>query len=97
MARRPAEILQLNIGLYCNQACNHCHVESSPERSESMSGAVVDKCLDLLAKTPSVGGGGGGGGGAAEGREGGGRPRRWCARIGAGGGSWAEAEGLEAE
>lgn len=25
-------ILQLNIGLYCNQACSHCHVDSSPFR-----------------------------------------------------------------
>ena len=29
--RRRAEVLQLNIGLYCNQACSHCHVESSPQ------------------------------------------------------------------
>lgn len=30
LVRGPASILQLNIGLYCNQACRHCHVESSP-------------------------------------------------------------------
>lgn len=30
LARGPTTILQLNIGLYCNQACRHCHVESSP-------------------------------------------------------------------
>lgn len=31
LVRGPAAILQLNIGLYCNQACRHCHVESSPK------------------------------------------------------------------
>ena len=34
MVRGAAKILQLNIGLYCNQACSHCHVESSPLRQE---------------------------------------------------------------
>lgn len=36
LVRSQARILQLNIGLYCNQACNHCHVESSPKRKEMM-------------------------------------------------------------
>ena len=52
--RKPAEVFQLNIGLYCNQACNHCHVESSPRRHEAMSSEVADKCLDILANSPSV-------------------------------------------
>lgn len=52
--RREAEILQLNIGLYCNQACGHCHVESSPERIETMSAEVAQRCLELLEASPSV-------------------------------------------
>ena len=52
--RRKCEVLQLNIGLYCNQACNHCHVESSPERTEMMSAAVAERCLALLEASPSV-------------------------------------------
>lgn len=48
------EILQLNIGLYCNQACAHCHVESSPLRKETMTQSVSARCLELLAKSPSV-------------------------------------------
>ena len=48
------EILQLNIGLYCNQACNHCHVESSPKRMEMMSEDVARRCMQLMARTPSV-------------------------------------------
>ncbi|XP_013403753.1 uncharacterized protein LOC106169016 [Lingula anatina] len=48
------EIMQLNIGIYCNQACNHCHVESSPKRKEMMTREVADKCLDIMAHSPSV-------------------------------------------
>eukprot|EP01135_Chromosphaera_perkinsii_P010144 Nk52_evm10s2039 gene=Nk52_evmTU10s2039 len=47
--KQHAGILQLNIGLYCNQACNHCHVESSPRRTkEMMNRDTVDRCLDLF-------------------------------------------------
>lgn len=52
--RKPCKTLQMNIGLYCNQACTHCHVESSPLRKEMMSDAVVDRCLYLLRASPSV-------------------------------------------
>ena len=52
--RATSTILQLNIGLYCNQACSHCHVESSPQRTESMSREVVDKCLKVLTTSPSI-------------------------------------------
>ncbi|GAB5357831.1 hypothetical protein AAMO2058_000408300 [Amorphochlora amoebiformis] len=54
LQRKPAEIFQLNIGLYCNQACNHCHVESSPKRFESMSRDIADRCLQILENSPSV-------------------------------------------
>ena len=48
-------ILQLNIGLYCNQACNHCHVESSPLRKEeTMSPDIAVRCLHLLHNSPNV-------------------------------------------
>lgn len=53
--RSEPTILQLNIGLYCNQACNHCHVESSPLRKEeTMSADIAARCLELLQNTPSV-------------------------------------------
>ncbi|XP_064634939.1 uncharacterized protein LOC135492402 [Lineus longissimus] len=48
------EVLQLNIGLYCNQACNHCHVESSPKRKEIMNHETAMKCLDIAAGSSSV-------------------------------------------
>ena len=28
------DTLQINIGLKCNFACKHCHVQSSPARTE---------------------------------------------------------------
>jgi radical SAM/Cys-rich protein len=53
LRRSSPSILQLNIGLYCNQACNHCHVESSPLRtSETMSPDVAARCLALLRDSP---------------------------------------------
>lgn len=47
-------ILQLNIGLYCNQACSHCHVESSPRRKEMMDRDTATRCLEILRDSPSV-------------------------------------------
>lgn len=52
--RKQTEILQLNVGLYCNQACAHCHVESSPLRKEMMSSEIAAQCIHLLKNTPSV-------------------------------------------
>jgi radical SAM/Cys-rich protein len=54
MGRLKTKILQMNIGLYCNQACNHCHVESSPARTEFMSKETMQRCLDILDKSPSI-------------------------------------------
>ena len=56
LRRGPLTTLQLNIGLYCNQACNHCHVESSPKRTrEQMDRATADRCLDFLRRSqPAV-------------------------------------------
>ncbi|KAK9811493.1 hypothetical protein WJX72_004775 [[Myrmecia] bisecta] len=48
MRRKRAKIFQLNIGLYCNQACTHCHVESSPKRTEMMDEATARQCVELM-------------------------------------------------
>ena len=40
--------LQINIGLKCNQQCVHCHVNSSPKRTEMMSPdtiGLIKSCL----------------------------------------------------
>jgi radical SAM/Cys-rich protein len=49
--RRTVEVLQVNMGRYCNQACIHCHVESGPTRTEMMSRQTVDAVLRFLAST----------------------------------------------
>jgi radical SAM/Cys-rich protein len=48
------ETLQVNITKLCNQACRHCHVDSSPKRTEQMSKVTVDQCLKVLEKNPSI-------------------------------------------
>mmetsp|Transcript_18144 Transcript_18144/g.27465 ORF Transcript_18144/g.27465 Transcript_18144/m.27465 type:complete len:388 (-) Transcript_18144:186-1349(-) len=53
-ARKNPQVLQINIGLYCNQACGHCHVESSPLRKEMMTSETAAQCLTLLKSTPSI-------------------------------------------
>ncbi|WIA16923.1 hypothetical protein OEZ85_013849 [Tetradesmus obliquus] len=55
LRRQQCTTLQLNIGLYCNQACAHCHVESSPARSEMMQHDTAQRCLQLLADSEEVG------------------------------------------
>eukprot|EP00879_Flechtneria_rotunda_P029583 GHRR01032006.1.p1 GENE.GHRR01032006.1~~GHRR01032006.1.p1 ORF type:complete len:478 (+),score=123.98 GHRR01032006.1:211-1434(+) len=54
LRRKTCTTLQLNIGLYCNQACTHCHVESSPTRTEMMDRQTAERCLELLANSPEV-------------------------------------------
>ncbi|MDC0335764.1 arsenosugar biosynthesis radical SAM protein ArsS [Pseudodesulfovibrio sp.] len=41
------DILQVNVGLKCNQACVHCHLSCSPAREESMSWETMEHVLDL--------------------------------------------------
>ncbi|MEM8865531.1 MAG: arsenosugar biosynthesis radical SAM (seleno)protein ArsS [Planctomycetota bacterium] len=53
--------LQINIGLVCNLACKHCHVESSPIRTgddENMSSETADRILSWLEQNhgPESGG-----------------------------------------
>lgn len=53
---RPIEltVFQVNLGRWCNQACSHCHVDSSPARTETIGADVVDRCLEIIAETPSI-------------------------------------------
>ncbi len=52
-AARPTT-LQVNVGKKCNQACRHCHVDASPQRTESMSDEVVEACLSALERHPDL-------------------------------------------
>lgn len=51
LTRSRADTLQLNVGLFCNQACAHCHVESSPLRKEeAMTSETARRCLELAER-----------------------------------------------
>ena len=55
LRRRRTRTLQVNIGLYCNQACSHCHVESSPKRiKDVMSETVAEKIIELVAASKGI-------------------------------------------
>ncbi len=42
--------LQINIGYKCNQACSHCHVNSSPLRKEMMSEEIISLIPKIISK-----------------------------------------------
>lgn len=48
------ETLQVNVTKLCNQACRHCHVDASPSRTEVMSRAGVERCVELLARHQAI-------------------------------------------
>tara|TARA_B100000700_G_scaffold298423_1_gene364305 strand:- start:2347 stop:3291 length:945 start_codon:yes stop_codon:yes gene_type:complete len=63
--RNSLETLQINIGYKCNQACSHCHVNSSPNRTEMMSNEIINlipkvikakniKLLDITGGAPEL-------------------------------------------
>ena len=63
--RKALESLQVNLGYKCNQSCFHCHVNSSPDRTEMMSAETIAdviafmraskvKLLDLTGGAPEL-------------------------------------------
>ena len=48
--KEPIETLQINIGYKCNQACRHCHVNSSPLRTEKMSNEIISLIPKIIDK-----------------------------------------------
>ncbi len=49
--KRKIDVLQINMGKYCNQACLHCHVEAGPGRKEMMARPTVDAILGFLDRS----------------------------------------------
>lgn len=43
------DILYVNIGKLCNQVCNHCHVDSGPDRQELMTRETMQQCIRAAA------------------------------------------------
>lgn len=54
LRRARVTTLQVNIGLRCNLACHHCHVESGPKRSERLDRRGCERILTLLERNPGV-------------------------------------------
>lgn len=48
LRRKALDSLQVNLGYKCNQACFHCHVNSSPDRKEMMSGETIDDVIAFM-------------------------------------------------
>src|SRR5690606_37635561 len=45
------EILQINLGYMCNQACTHCHADAGPGRKEIMTRETLHQCLEVIKNT----------------------------------------------
>ncbi|QXM11033.1 arsenosugar biosynthesis radical SAM (seleno)protein ArsS [Geomonas subterranea] len=45
LARERTTALQVNLGLVCDLACAHCHLEAGPARSEMMPLTVMDEVI----------------------------------------------------
>lgn len=65
LVRARALTLQVNVGLTCNQACVHCHLDAGPGRREAMSeatalqvAAFADRCrfetIDITGGAPEL-------------------------------------------
>jgi radical SAM/Cys-rich protein len=55
LRRTAPRIFQLNLTKRCNLACHHCHVESSPVRSEAMDVRTVERALEVLRASAGIG------------------------------------------
>jgi radical SAM/Cys-rich protein len=47
-------MVQVNVGLYCNMSCTHCHVESGPTRHEVLTLADAERVVQLLKNSKHV-------------------------------------------
>ncbi len=54
LGRLPLEILQINVGKRCNQACHHCHVDAGPKRIEMMNARTTARVIELMRESPHV-------------------------------------------
>ena len=54
LKRENVEVLQINLGKRCNQACHHCHVDAGPKRQEEMSKKTAERLVELLRESPET-------------------------------------------
>ena len=54
LVRAETTTLQVNVGLRCDLACHHCHVEAGPKRTEALDGKLAARVLEVLAQNPQL-------------------------------------------
>ncbi len=50
LTRGHTNTLQINMGLLCNQACRHCHLEAGPNRQELMDAETVQEVVGFARR-----------------------------------------------
>ena len=45
LERGKTTTLQVNVGLFCNQSCRHCHLGAGPHRHENMSAETAEEVI----------------------------------------------------
>lgn len=50
LKRSKTTTLQVNVGLICNLACKHCHLNGSPQRKEIMTRETMDHVIEFAKK-----------------------------------------------
>lgn len=54
LTKQIIRVLQINLGRRCNLACNHCHVEAGPHRTEELSEPILAQLLALIEGFPQI-------------------------------------------
>ena len=52
LTRVKLTTLQVNVGLLCNQACRHCHLEAGPKSEKLMDRETMEQVIDLARRFP---------------------------------------------
>jgi len=54
LVKNKISVLQINLGKKCNLACQHCHVEAGPRRTEELTPEICDQLIELIANFPQI-------------------------------------------
>ncbi|HJV64490.1 MAG TPA: arsenosugar biosynthesis radical SAM (seleno)protein ArsS [Geomonas sp.] len=52
LQRAQTTALQVNVGLNCDLACGHCHLEAGPHRQEAMDRRTMEAVIDCARRLP---------------------------------------------
>jgi len=54
LIKKQINVLQINLGKRCNLACNHCHVEAGPKRTEELTPEICQQLITLIETFPQI-------------------------------------------